>query len=88
MSILVYCGDCSMLLTTEVRELLFGSCSPLGPVHTLDIVIGLFTEKLSSDAEQVRLIAVPSYSGVVDGVMVRVSWGGGTNRRECELLNL
>ena len=80
MSTLVYGGDCSML-TTEVRELLFGSVSPLDLVHTVD-TIGLFTE-LSSDAEQVRLTAVPSYSGVVEGVMVRVSWGGGTNKREC-----
>ena len=68
------------MLTTEVRGLLLGNVSLLGPVHTLNTVTGLFTE-LSSDAEQVRLTAVPSYSGVVEGVIVRVSWGGGTNRR-------
>ena len=81
MSTLVYGGDCSMSIMLELV-----SWSPLAPIHTLDTVTGLFTE-LSSDAEQVRLTAVPSYSGVVEGVIVRVSWGGGTNRRECELLN-
>ena len=33
-------------------------------------------------AVQVRLTGVPSYSVVVlEGVMVRVSWGGGTNAK-------
>ena len=70
--------------TIVMRELLLVSCVPLGPVHALDTV-GLITTEVSSDAEQVRLTAVASYSGVVEGVMVRVSWGGGTNRRECSL---
>ena len=77
MSTLWYGGDCSMSIIVMQEE--FVSWSPFGPVHTLDTVTGLFT-KLSSNAEQVRLTAVPSYSGVVEGVMVRVSWGGGTNR--------
>ena len=76
MSILVYGGDCSMSTMVMREELV-----RLGPVHTLDI----FTEELSSDTEQVRLRAVPSYSGVVEGEMVRVSWGGGTNTRECSV---
>ena len=39
-------------------------------------------------AVQVRLTGVPSYSVVVlEGVMVRVSWGGGTDlQKNCQLL--
>ena len=57
---------------TVIREELV-SCSPLGPVHTMDTVTAVFTTLVSSVAEQVRLTGVPSYSGVVEGVMVRVS---------------
>ena len=85
MSTLVYGGDCSMSIK-EVRDEPV-SWYPVDPVHTLDTVNAVFTEELSSNAEQVRLTAVPSYNGVVDEVMVRVSWGGGTSRREYELLN-
>ena len=57
---------------TVIREELV-SCSPLGPVHTMDTVTLVFTTLVFSTAEQVRLTRVPSYSGVVEGVMVRVS---------------
>ena len=69
-----------MSTIAEREELV--SWFPFGPVHTLDTVTGGFTE-LSSDAEQVNLKVIPSYSGVVEGVMVRETWGGGTNKREC-----
>ena len=69
------------MLTTEVRELVFGNWFPLGPIHKLVKLTCIFTE-LFSVTEQVRLTAVFSYSGMVKGVMVRVSWGGVTNGRE------
>ena len=69
--------------TNVMRKELF-NCSPLGPVHTLETLKGIFSSNVFSDAEQVRLTAVPSYSGVIEGGMVSVSWGGGTNQREDE----
>ena len=60
-------------------ELLLVSCSPLGAIHILDTVTAVLTMVVSIVAVQVRLTGVPSYSVVVlEGVMVRVSWGGGT----------
>ena len=69
-------------------ELLLVSCSPLGVIHILDTVTGVLTMVVSIVAVQVRLIGVPSYSVVVlEGlVMVRVSWGGGTDTRQTLLL--
>ena len=59
------------------------SCSPLGPpyVHTLDTVTAVFTTLVFSVAEQVRLTGVHAYSGVMEGVMVQVSRGKGTNAK-------
>ena len=63
---------------TVIREELT-SCTPLGPVHTLDTVTAVFTTLVSSIAEQVRLTAVVSYSGEVDGLTVMFNWGGKTD---------
>ena len=61
-------------------ELLLVSCSPLGAIHILDTLTAVLTMVVSIVAVQVRLTGVPSYSVVVlEGVMVRVSWGGGTD---------
>ena len=64
---------------TVIREELV-SCSPLGPVHTLDTVTAVFTTLVFSTAEQVRLTGLPSKSAVAEGEIVRVSCGGGTER--------
>ena len=46
----------------------------------------VLTMVVSIVAVQVRLTGVPSYSVVVlEGVMVRVSWGGGTNLQKNEV---
>ena len=63
---------------TVIREELT-SCTPLGPVHTLDTVIAVFTTSVSRIAEQVRLTAVVSYSGEVEGLIVMFSCGGRTD---------
>ena len=62
-----------MSITVIREELVLVSCCSLGPVHTLDTVTAVFTTLVSSVAEQVKETGVPSYSGVVAGVMVRVS---------------
>ena len=58
---------------TVIREEL-ASCTPLGPVHILDTVTAVFTTLVSSIAEQVRLTAVVSYSGEVEGLTVMFNW--------------
>ena len=63
---------------TMIREELT-SCTLLGPVHTLDTVILVFTTLMSSITEQIRLTAVVSYSGEVEGLTVMFSWGEGTD---------
>ena len=63
---------------TVIREELT-SCTPLGPVHTLDTVIAVFTTPASRIAKQVRLTAVVSYSGVVEGLTVMFSCRGRTD---------
>ena len=55
------------------------SCISLGPVHTLDKVILVFTTLVSRIAKQVRLTAVVSYSGDVGGLTVMFSLGGKTD---------
>ena len=57
---------------TVIREELT-SCTPLGPVHTLDTVTAVFTTLVSSIAEQVRLTTVVSYSGDLEGHTVMFS---------------
>ena len=82
MSTLWYGGDCSM--STIVMREEHSNCSPLGPVHTLETLKGIFSSNVFSDAEQVRLTVVPSYSGVMEGLMVTFSSGGGTIQRKDE----
>ena len=76
----MYGADCNMsTIVIRSLELLLVSCSPLGAIHILDTVTAVLTMVVSIVAVQVRLTGVPSYSVVVlEGVMVRVSWGGGT----------
>ena len=62
---------------TVIREELT-SCTPLGPVHTLDTVISLFTTLVLRIAEQVRLTTVVSYSGEIEGLIMMFSCGGRT----------
>ena len=77
----MYGADCNMsTIVIRSLELLLVSCSPLGAIHILDTVTAVLTMVVSIVAVQVRLTGVPSYSVVVlEGVMVRVSWGGGTD---------
>ena len=80
----MYGADCNMsTIVIRSLELLLVSCSPLGAIHILDTVMLVLTMVVSIVAVQVRLTGVPSYSVVVlEGlVMVRVSWGGGTDTR-------
>ena len=63
---------------TVIRAELF-SCTPLGPVHTLDTVTAVFTTLVSSIAEQVRLTALVLYSGEVEGLKVMLTRGKGTD---------
>ena len=63
---------------TVIREEL-ASCTPLGPVHTLDTVTAVFTTLVSIIAEQVRLTALVSYNGEVEGLTVMFSCRGRTD---------
>ena len=65
---------------TVIREELT-SCTPLGPVHTLDTVIAVFTTSVSRIAKQVSLTAVVSYSGEVEELTVMFSWGERTDTK-------
>ena len=69
--------------TIMMRDKFFNS-SPLGPIHALETLKGMLSLKVVSDAEQVKLTVVPSYSGKVKGLMVSASSGGGTNEIEGE----
>ena len=82
----MYGADCNMsTIVIRSLELLLVSCSPLGAIHILDTVTAVLTMVVSIVAVQVRLTGVPSYSVVVlEGVMVRVSWGGGTDLQKDE----
>ena len=79
----MYGADCNMsTIVLRSLELLLVSCSPLGAIHILNTVTLVLTMVVSIVAVQVRLTGVPSYSVMVlEGVMVRVSWGGGTDTR-------
>ena len=57
---------------TVIREELT-SCTPLGPVHTLDTVTAIFTTSVLRNVKQVRLTTVVSYSGEVEGHTVMFS---------------
>ena len=59
----------SMIVTRDALV----SCSPLGPVHTLDTVTAVSTTVVFSVAVQVRLTEEPLYSEVEEGVMVRMT---------------
>ena len=65
---------------TVIREEL-SSCTPLGPVHTLDTVIAVFTTPALTIAKQVSLTAVVSYSGEVEELIVMFSCGGRTDTK-------
>ena len=80
----MYGADCNMS-TIVIRSLEpLVSCSPLGAIHILDTVTAVLTLVVS--IVQVRLTGVPSYSVVgLEGVMVRVSWGGGTDTKTSTL---
>ena len=57
---------------TVIREELT-SCTPLGPVHTLDTVTAIFMTSVLRNVKQVRLTTVVSYSGEVEGHTVMFS---------------
>ena len=85
----MYGADCNMsTIVIRSLELLLVSCSPLGAIHILDTVTGVLTMVVSIVAVQVRLTGVPSYSVVVlEGlVMVRVTWGGGTDTKHEKMI--
>ena len=65
---------------TVIREELT-SCTPLGPVHTLDTVTAVFTTPALRIAEQVRLTSVVLYSGEVEGLTMMFSCRGKTDAK-------